>query len=71
MRNAIYFDTLYTLIVIPASYSLDRFSLLRFCLIGSPPTILALHLDQKKNTKHTSVPLHNLQILEVTIYNRY
>lgn len=40
-----------------------------FGMIDSPPIIQGLHLDPTKNTKHTSVPLHNLQILNVTIYN--
>ena len=44
---------------------------LRFRVIDSPPIIRGLHLDPKKNTKHTSVSLHNLQILNVTVYNHY
>ncbi len=50
---------------------LNQLNLLRFRVIDSPPIIQGLHLDPKKNTKHTSVPLHNLQILNVTIYNHY
>lgn len=47
----------------------NQLNVLRFRMIDSPPIIQGLHLDPKKNTKHTSVPLHNLQILNVTINN--
>lgn len=50
---------------------LNRLNPLRLRLIDSPPIIRGLHLDPKKNKKHASVPLHNLQILNVTIYNHY
>ena len=69
LHNAIFHDKFYTVFVIWDSYyclPLNQLNLLRFRVIDSPPIIRGLHLDPKKNTKHTSVPLHNLN---VTIYN--
>lgn len=74
LHNAIFHDKFYTVFVRWWSYyclPLNQLNLLRFRVIDSPPIIQGLHLDPKKNTKHTSVPLHNLKILNVTIYNHY
>lgn len=72
LHNAVVHDKFYTVFVIWDSYyclPLNQLNVLRFRMIDSPPIIQGLHLDPKKNTKHTSVPLHNLQILNVTINN--
>lgn len=74
LHNTIFHNKLYTVFVIWDSYyclPLNQLNLLRFRVIDSTPIIQGLHLDPKKITKHTSVPLHNLQILNVTIYNHY
>lgn len=43
---------------------------LGFWMTDSWSLVQALHCDPKKNRKHTSVSLHNLQIFNLIIYNR-
>lgn len=74
LQSSVFHDKFYTIFVIWDSHyclPINQLNVLRFGVIDSPPIIQGLHLDPKKNTKHASVPLHNLQILNATIYNHY
>lgn len=74
LHNAVFHDMFYTVFVIwDSDYCLllNQLNLLRFRVIDSPPITRGLHLDPKKNTEYTSVPFHNLQTLNVTVYNHY